>query len=340
MRKGDNPVRNKRIDKAGKSHVIIIPYFISEEAYFLDTLNILEHCLKSLKTNSVYDFSVHLVANGSRSVSIENKLVELHQQGFIDDLTIITRPVGKVNAILSVLRNVRSPYVTVTDADVLFLPEWDKHVFDVFKNFTKAAAVSPVPIFRTHNRLTANIWYDYFFSNKLRFENVVDKESMTRYAKSIGWPWLDEKFKTKYMTLRSNSNLKAVVGNGHFCVTYNNSVFKALPYENSEYILGGNSEFKFLDQPAVLTDGYRLSTLTNHAYHMGNRLEPWMLKLAAEFTPVQKERLNVTSKIFKNKKRLFFIKFKVFKTLLVKFRLLESFYKLKGLMDKELDIFK
>jgi hypothetical protein len=332
MRKGDNPIRDQRIAKTDTQHTVVIPYFISKDSYFEDTLKILEYCLSSLKSNSCYHSNVHVVANGSHSALVQQQLCDFMEQGLIDDLSIITRPIGKVNAILSVLRNVRSSYVTITDADVLFLPSWDEHVFDVFHHFPKAAAVSPVPIFRTYNRLTANIWWDYFFSSKLRFTPVKDKDSLTKYAKSIGWPWLDDKFKTSYMTLSSKKGFKAVVGNGHFCVTYNTSVFKALPYENTEFILGGDSEHKYLDQPAALCDGYRLATLSNHAYHMGNQAEPWMCELMSSFSSISKTQLPIDAAIFKLQKTSCFLKFKCFKYLLVKLKLLKWFYQQKGLL--------
>jgi hypothetical protein len=341
MREGSNPIRDQLVDYDNNKHVIIIPYFISDnQEYFNDTLEILKLCLQSLQKNSTYKHQIHLVANGHRSVAIEKELLELHQLRLIDHLSMISQAIGKVNAILSVLRNVRSSYVTITDADVLFLPRWDEHVFNVFRHFKKAAAVSPVPIFRTHNRLTANIWADYLCSKNLSFSKVEDPDAMTQYAKSIGWPWLDEKYKTKYLTVKAKDNFKAVVGNGHFCVTYNNSVFANLTYENSNYILGGNSELKYLDQPAILCDGYRLSTKANHAYHMGNKLESWMPDLAAEFNKIAKQELDVTPTLFKNQPLRFFIKFKVFKGILSKLKLTQQFYRSKGLKKNEIDLFQ
>ena len=341
MREGKNPIRDQRLENKECNHVIIVPFFISnKEEYFSGTLDILKLCLKSLRLNSCYDSQIHLVANGYRSIAIEKELIELHHQSTIDHLSIISKPVGKVNAILSVLRNVRSSFVTITDADVLFLPQWDKEVFTVFKNFKKAAAVSPVPVFRTHNRLTSNIWADYLFSNKLSFSDVEDPEAMTQYAKSIGWPWLDKKYKTKYMTLTASNGDKAVVGNGHFCVTYNTSIFKALPYENADFILGGNSENKYLDEPAVLCDGYRLATLSNNAYHMGNKPEPWMSDLLNSFLPLEKEDFTILNHKFRPRKLTYKIKIKLFKNLLSRFKLLYVFYRAKGLSKNDIEFIK
>ena len=339
MREGKNPIRDLLLKDQNNNHVVIIPFFISDkEEYFSGTLDVLKLCLKSLQINSLYHSQIYVVANGYRSIPIEQELVQLHQEGLIDHLSLITKSIGKVNAILSVLRNIRSSFVTITDADVLFLPEWDKEVFKVFRNFKKAAAVSPVPIFRSHNRLTANIWFDYLFSKKLSFSNVRNPEAMTRYANSIGWSWLDQKYKTKYMTLTTSNGEKAVVGNGHFCVTYNVSIFKTLSYENAEFILGGNSEKKYLDKPAVLCDGYRLATMSNNAYHMGNKLEPWMQEQIEGFKSIDKKECEVTPYSFEKRQILHFIKFKIFKGLLSKLNLVNRFYKFKGLKNNEIEL--
>ena len=78
------------------------------------------------------------------------------------------------------------------------------------------------------------------------------------------------------MTIRAPDGRKAVIGNSHFCVTYRASVFNQLPKTSSDYLLGGNSEDRFLDRPVVKCDLYRLATTKSYVRHMGNKIEAWM----------------------------------------------------------------
>jgi hypothetical protein len=99
---------------------------------------------------------------------------------------------------------------------------------------------------------------------------------MTRFANSIGWPWLDIKYKDVIATLKAKNGTIAVLGSSHFVATYKREVFDEMPKGNSLFQLGGDSEFLYTDLPVLKKGGYRLSTYDNYAYHMGNKLETWM----------------------------------------------------------------
>jgi hypothetical protein len=210
-------------------------------------------------------------------VSVNGKLQQLFQENSIDELILEKENIGKINAILKVLRTSEETYITIADADVLFLNHWDKEVFAIFNKFPKAAAVSPTPIFRNQMNFTANIWIDYLFSDKLKFRNVKNPMALEKFAQSLGWNSLEPRFKDVIMTLESqDKSTIAVVGATHFVATYNTTFLKNLPKENSVFKLGGNSEGLYLDKPPFDLDGYRLTTYDNFAYHMGNTLENGM----------------------------------------------------------------
>ncbi|MDP5076906.1 MAG: hypothetical protein NWQ19_02370, partial [Nonlabens sp.] len=60
------------------------------------------------------------------------------------------------------------------------------------------------------------------------------------------------------------------------------------PQSPTQFLLSGNSEGEYLDKPTLVNDGYRLSTLHNHAYHLGNTLEPWMGETMDSISKAQK----------------------------------------------------
>jgi hypothetical protein len=276
MRIGSNPSNHERVETNTALHRVIIPVYIPDENdYFKDAFHIFEYCLLSLLKTSSTNLKISIVSNGS-CCAVNKKLFEIQQKLGIDELIIEKEGIGKVNSVLKVLRTVEERLITITDADVLFVNGWEEAVLDVFKAFPNAGAVCPTPVYRKHFQLTSNIWMRYLFSSNLRFLPVKNPEAMTKFANSIGWPWLDEKYKDVIATLSSEDEIIAMVGCSHFVATYKKEVFTEIPKGNSQFKIRGNSEYLYTDLPVLKKGGYRLSTYDNYAYHMGNKLETWM----------------------------------------------------------------
>ncbi|GAL61484.1 hypothetical protein JCM19300_4430 [Algibacter lectus] len=262
--------------------------------------------------------------------------MQLYKDQDIDELIIEKEGIGKINSLLKALRTVEERLVTITDADVLFLDHWEDEVVSVFKSFPKAGAVCPVPLYRKHLDLTANIWSKYLFSNKLKFRAVKDVDALENFVKSIGWTHLPEEFGDSIGTLTAKDNTVAVLGCSHFVATYKSEVFKALPEDNSAYLIDGDSEFLYMDKPVVLVDGYRLSTYTNNAYHLGNVFEPWMQD-NFDALKAREQKYNDYSSLKTLKKNTikYILAHKIFKNV-IKFRpILRFILKQKGLNKKQ-----
>lgn len=293
MRKGINISKDVFIDSSESSHRVIIPLYIpNQEDYYKDAYKVFEICLFSIIKTSATKLKISVISNNSCDV-VNNKLLNLQVEGFIDELIIEKEAIGKVNSILKALRTAEERLITITDADVLFCNGWEEAVVNVFEAFPKAGAVCPVPVFRKHLNLTSNIWLRYIFSKKLYFRPVKNPEALTRFANSIGWLRLDEKWKDIIGTLKANNGTVAVLGCSHFVATYKNEVFKELPKNNSKYKLGGDSEFKYTDNPVLKKGGYRLSTYDNYAYHIGNKIDDFIIdKFKSLKTNINKENKN------------------------------------------------
>lgn len=337
MRKGKNASKDILLHSGESNHRVIIPLYIpNEEAYYADAFQIFTYCLLSVKKTSCSLIKVSVVSNSCCDV-VNTKLLQLQQEGFIDELIIEIEAIGKINSVLKALRTAEERLITITDADVLFTNGWEQAAVSVFEAFPKAGSVSPVPVFRTHLRLTSNIWFRYLFSDKLRFREVRNPEAMTRFANSIGWPWLDIKYKDVIATLESKSGTIAVLGCSHFVATYKREVFSQLPKENSKYQLGGNSEFLYTDEPVLKMGGYRLATYDNYAYHMGNVYEDWMENKFNNLDIIEKKGITYEYlPVLKRSKLYYFVTEKVFKKLFA----IKIFYRFilekKGLTKKQI----
>lgn len=340
MRISENPTRDRLIAKSDSSHRIIIPLYIPhQKEYYRDAFKIFNLCISSIKKTSSSIIKISVVSNGCIS-SINDKLLDMAKEGLIDELIIEKEAIGKINSVLKALRSAQERLITVTDADVLFVNGWEEGVLEVFNAFPKAGSVSPVPVFRTHLRLTSNIWLRNFFSNKLYFRAVKNPEGLTAFAKSIGWPGLDLNFKDVIGTIQAKNNTIAVLGCSHFVVTYKREVFDQSPKTNSIYQLGGNSEHLYLDEPVLKMGGYRLATYDNYAFHMGNVFEPWMEDVYENLEITDKMMMDYNTIPFLKKGNLeCFFSEKIFKKIFVNKKIRSLIFKYKGLNQEQIKNF-
>lgn len=338
MRKGDNPTKiGKLVEKTPCEHRVIIPLHVpNEEGYYKDAYKIFELCLFSVKKTASTPIKISVVSNGS-SITVNERLTQLYVQNIIDELIIEREGVGKVNSILKALRTADERFITITDADVLFKNEWESEVVKVFESFPKAGAVSPVPVFRKHFELTHNIWFDYFFSSKLKFEKVTNVEGLEKFATSLGWKFLRDSWKDVILKLESRNGTKAVVGCPHFCATYKREVFDNLPKSNSIYKILGDSEYLYTDLPVLKNDGYRLATDNNYAFHLGNVFEPWMQNLfdsLIQEIPKYSDYKNIP--LIKRNKSAFYLKNILFKKFIKNHKIICYLLKNKGLSKEQI----
>jgi len=340
MREGQNISRDQLIDKIPYNHRVIMPLYIpNNQGYYKDAFSIFQMCLKSVNKTASSNIAVSVISNGS-SNEVNKELLKFYEEGLINELIIEKEQIGKLNCILKALRTSDEPFLTITDADVLFLNNWEEEIMNVFEAFPKASAVSPIPVFRTQNHYTSNIIFDYFFSKKITFSKVKNPEALTKFAKSIGWEWLDEKWKDFIMTIEaSNSSLKAVVGCNHCTVTYKREIFESIPKENSKYKLGGDSEGLYLDQPSMFYDGYRLATYDNFAYHLGNKIEDWMLDTFNNLKETDKKAFTFAASILKQSKLKHVLKNIIFKKIIARKPIRKWYYLRKGLSKNKVNDF-
>lgn len=340
MRKGANISKDVLLNPSVSSHRVIIPLYIpNEEDYYKESYQIFEFCLFSVIKTSATQLKISVISNNSCD-SVNDKLYELQKKGCIDELIIEKEAVGKINSILKALRTAEERLITITDADVLFCNGWEEAVIEVFDAFPKAGAVCPVPVFRKQLHLTSNIWWHYLFSSKLSFSAVKNPEAMERFAQSLGWFSLEDRFKDVICTLKGKNNTLAVLGCSHFVATYKREVFEQLPRSNSKYKLGGDSEFLYTDEPVLKVGGYRLATYDNYAYHMGNHVEPWMQKVYETITEINSKK-EIAFSFMKLKKSMwsYFFTERIFKKIFYFKACYDFLLRKKGLTKEQLKNF-
>jgi hypothetical protein len=338
MRIGFNPHKDQQQGQSECLHQIIIPVYIpNQEGYFKDSFQILQLCLNSLfKTihNKTY---ITIVNNGSGEF-VKEYLDELLKSGKIQEL-IHTQNIGKLNAILKGIVGNSFSLITITDADVLFLKNWQEATYTVFENFPKAGAVCPTPSSRSLRTHTANIYWDLFFSSRLIFSNVINRDALRMFAQSVGdINFYNEVQLEKYLTI-SNKNIKAVVGAGHFVTTFRGEIFNTIENRHTKYKLGGDSESKFLDISVVKKGFWRLSTANNYAYHLGNVFEDWM---QIECDKLEVNRVESNFELKDTKSSSFFLNFiknKLFGKFILNKKIMKYYLIWKGMSKKQAKVY-
>lgn len=331
MRVGSNPNKD-HINNIKYWHQIVIPVFIPNlEGYYKETFKIFKICIKSIIKTTYSDTCISVVNNGS-CLEVTNYLNNLYTSSVINEL-IHTNNIGKLNSILKVIKSTNSQFITIADADVLFLNNWLNETFRIFKAFPKAGVVGLVPQFKMYSSNCSNILFENIFSKNMKFTNVINSNALIRFYQSLGWKSdYNKDYLKRNLTIQAKNGLKAIVGSGHLVATYKKEVFSKIPKNQTEYLLGGNSERIYLDEPVLKVGGWRLTTADNFAYHMGNVEENWMEKQLDDL--IDESDKNIVSfeiKELKTSKVSYLIKNKIFKKI-ISYKSINTFFlRIKGL---------
>lgn len=327
MRIGNNPHKDEVILQSDYLHQVVIPVYIPhQEGYFKDSLEILQLCLQSL-LKTVHDKTYITVVNNGSCKGVMDYLDQLYYEGLIQEL-IHTENIGKLNAVLKGLAGNNIELVTIADADVLFLDNWQFETTKIFRTLPKAGVVGIVPQFNMFKNKCGNILFDTLFSEKLKFIPIQSSEGLIRFYDSIGWDRSYNKDYLKYGLGLEHNGVKMYVGSGHFVATYKKQMFQEMK-SHLNYKLGGDSE-NYLDTLPLQYDYWRVTTYDNYAYHMGNVIEDWMTKI----THLENCNIKIDSGFIQYKRAnavLFFIKNKLFTKVLGNEFISRLFYKYKKL---------
>ena len=329
MRIGNNPNKNINLEESAYLHQIIVPVYIpNEEGYFVDAFKILNICLNSL-LNTIHEKTYITIVNNGSCERVVNYLNELFSENKIKEL-IHTDNIGKINAVLKGLSGNNIELVTITDADVLFLTDWQSETVRIFSKIPNAGVVGIVPQLTMYKDNSANVIFDTLFGKHLKFLPIKNPEGIIHFYESIGW---GRDYNPDYLKLGLGleyDTLKCFVGAGHFVATYKKDIFDELHTFIGGKKVAGIGE-AYIDNKALEKDYWRLTTHDNYAHHMGNIYEDWM-GIPEEIVNKNKNNLDYG---FKNKlnlnKIVYYIKNRLFAKLITVNWIFKLFLKWKKL---------
>lgn len=276
MRQGVNPEKYKGELNKKYFHRIIIPVYIPniEEEYYRESIQVLDYCLNSVIKTINLETTVLTLINNNSTHLLDSVLAK--HSPFIDKLVSYSENKGKVYAVLSEAKSSFEPFITIADADVLFLSGWEMAVFNIFHNMPRAGVVAPLPCSYLAFNHNFSVFFDYYFINKIRYDKIVDDHDCDLYLKGLGNSSLlnrnNRRYSWKEKQYFIKNNVDMVLGSGHFVATYRKEIFNSTDNFPEIKFLNGYEDL-FIDKPSDKFGLYRLSTPKTYAYHVGNKLD-------------------------------------------------------------------
>ncbi|MGV3697946.1 glycosyltransferase family A protein [Flavobacterium sp.] len=308
MRVGNNPEKDKEAKNILKPHRVVVVFYIpeSKEEFYGQLDAVLDKCLQTLiQTINPETTNITLINNDS-SAKVNN-VVEKYKH-LIDKYVVYTENKGKVYAVLNEVRAVFEPFVTITDADILFYNGWEKAVFETFRQFPLAGVVSPMPLPYLTFYYNHNIFGFNTLKGKIKYGKYVDDKDIELYLQGTNLPKLIER-KTRYNWAEKQFVLKdkghtAVVGAYHVVSTYRTEQFRNC-YSFPDLKFKNSYEGNFIDCLAEANGLYRLSTIKTYAYHIGNQIDAVVLN--HDYEPNDRIETSFFDEIVMNNKQNKFI---------------------------------
>lgn len=276
MRIGENPEKNNKNQNILKNHRVIVVFYIPDSSndYFKELDKVLDKCLESLtKTINLETTNITLINNKS---SLKTDLIINKYSNYIDKYVLYNENKGKVYAIINEVRSVFEPFVTISDADILFYSGWENAVFEVFKKIPNTGVVSPIPLPYLAFHYNQSVFGINSIKNKIKYAKYVHDKDIDLYIYGTNLPNLAKRkskfdWKQKQLILENN-NFKAVIGAYHVVSTYRTEQFRnVFTFPNVKF--ANSYEDKFIDYLSDSNGLFRLSTINTFAYHMGNKLD-------------------------------------------------------------------
>jgi len=279
MRIGTNPQKSvRKITLTTHHRIIIVVYIPNEEGFYENSFEVFKMCLNSLVATINSFAAITVVNNGSHKKVFDFLNLYLEEKK-IDTLISHNTNIGKIDALIGAARGSREKYITLSDADILFVSGWQENVEKVFANFPNVGSVSPIPVRKAVMFGTSSV-LKHIVLRKIKFmtEPILENfEDYNRYLESINWDL--EIQKDNKWNVVENNKCKANIGSGHQVLTLDRDIFfKTTPTNPSLTLVGGTSENDYVDFPIDIANKLRLATYNNYAFHMGNKLEDWMIE--------------------------------------------------------------
>lgn len=273
MRAGQNPAKflEKQSVELQRVTAAILTYIPYLEGYYADSLDVLDLCLSSLRTNTEPPFDLLVFDNGSGEQAREF-LQAKHQEGELDFLLLSKENIGKGRAWDVIFDAAPGEIIAYADSDVYFQRGWLREALDILETFPNVGMVTCRPMRTYPEGHTATIeWAESNPEAELSVGRFMDWETFREHDVNLGQDEAEvrERYDRTEDVRISYGGMSAYAGAAHWQFVAYKHVLTQLTPLGIERPLGDDRK---LDD-ALNRDGFlRLMTVEPLVRHMGNTL--------------------------------------------------------------------
>lgn len=312
-----NPQKQaNNIELQSNHRVVIVAYIPEMSGYYANVFEVMKLSLESISVTKNLACEITVVNNGS-CLEVTGYLNKIYSEDKINCLIHHRQNIGKMDALIGAARGAREEFVTLSDVDVLFVEGWQEAVERIFNSIPDVGLVSPISSRTESTYASFSTWSKICLQKvKFKYESIPENfEAYNKFLESINWAQETDP-NTVWPVIEKNG-AKAIVGSNHQVVTIKRSLlFEFVPTLPSLTLVGNNSEHNYIDLPVDVANKMRLSTFNNFAFHMGNKVEDWMIEIQNKNLSGNREKSETNKKVFKgnqtetNNPNLFFYRLK------------------------------
>lgn len=266
---------------AYRRHRIIVPVYIpGRDGYFSDALEVFRMSLASLLATVDPALTSITILDNASIAEVEALVRPELDAGRIDRYVRSSVNRGKSDPVAAELRGSYEPFLSIADADVLFLPGWQQETERLFRAFPQAQAVSPSPAPNLIHYASSSTWLRAVPGLSLRLDNQVNGDDLDQFEASVGKSIFDSSCRRLQFMLAGRDGTRALLGAGHFVISFRRECFGGFRYEPT--LEGTGHGDRIIDEHVDRCGGLRLATPRAWVRHMGNVPEDWMRRQLAD----------------------------------------------------------
>jgi len=274
LRVGQNPAKFVQgVTRPQRITVAVLTCIPALKGFHAQALDVLNACLESLWTHTSPDHDLMVFDNGSGPETVAY-LLEAHQAGRIQYLTLSEKNMGKGGAWNQIFTSAPGEILAYTDSDAEFSPGWLEDSLKILETYPKVGMVTSRP-FRTPPEFygTTVDWAEAHPDVQIERGSYIPWEDFRDFDLSLGQDEAD--IRARYESTEdirlTYRDTQAFVGASHWQFVAHTSVLRGFVPFDMDRPMG---QVRDLDR-RMDAEGYlRLMTARPLAMNMSNTLNP------------------------------------------------------------------
>jgi len=186
MRVGQNPAKFvKEVAQPERITIAVLNYIPFVSGFFAEMPDVLMACLNSIWDHTDMPYDLLVFDNGSCS-EVQERLLELHQNGKIQYLFLSGKNLGKGGAWNIILSAAPGEIIAYTDNDCYFSPGWLSRSVQILETYPNVGMVTARPFRTSEEFITSTVrWAEGTEGVKLEKGHFIPFEVFREFDRSL-----------------------------------------------------------------------------------------------------------------------------------------------------------